>query len=145
MEQFDEGWYCCVAVNECGNTTKCGWLEVDSKLTYSKLIDYNYLLATPKIIQQPSNVTVRASSRWEASLTVVATGKRPINYQWERYIPGSNSWENTKQWWCLIGGMSSVLKFRCVAEKFEGFYRCIVSNDDGIVASSSAFVSVYGM
>ena len=38
VEQFDEGWYCCVAVNECGNTTKCGWLEVDSKLTYSRLL-----------------------------------------------------------------------------------------------------------
>ena len=28
VKQFDEEWYCYVAVNECGNTTKCGWLEV---------------------------------------------------------------------------------------------------------------------
>ena len=33
-EQSNEGWYCCVAVNECGNTTRCGWLEVDSKFIY---------------------------------------------------------------------------------------------------------------
>ena len=28
----DEGLYCCIASNECGNNTKCAWLEVDSKL-----------------------------------------------------------------------------------------------------------------
>ena len=33
-EQYNEGWYCCVAVNECGNTSRCGWLEVDSKLAF---------------------------------------------------------------------------------------------------------------
>lgn len=28
----DEGWYCCYASNECGrNTTRCAWLEVNSK------------------------------------------------------------------------------------------------------------------
>ena len=26
-----EGWYCCTANNECGNVTRCAWLEVDSK------------------------------------------------------------------------------------------------------------------
>ena len=81
-------------------------------------------------------------ARWEASLTVVATGKQPINYQWEKYIPGRNSWENTKRWWCIVHEMSPSLKFRCVKENLEG---CIVSNDDGMVASSSAFVLVYGM
>ena len=28
----DEGEYCCVATNECGNVTKCAWLTVISKL-----------------------------------------------------------------------------------------------------------------
>ena len=28
----DEGVYCCVASNECGNTTGCAKLEIDSKL-----------------------------------------------------------------------------------------------------------------
>ena len=26
----DEGWYCCTAANEAGNTTECQWLEVNS-------------------------------------------------------------------------------------------------------------------
>jgi len=26
-----EGWYCCTANNECGNVTRCAWLEVNSK------------------------------------------------------------------------------------------------------------------
>ena len=32
---IDEGWYCCVASNDCGNNKKCAWLEVDSKLHYT--------------------------------------------------------------------------------------------------------------
>jgi len=30
----DEGLYCCVASNECGSSTECAKLEVDSKLQY---------------------------------------------------------------------------------------------------------------
>ena len=32
VEEANEGHYCCVASNGCGSTTKCAWLEVDSKL-----------------------------------------------------------------------------------------------------------------
>ena len=28
-ESSDEGWYCCEAVNECGVTKQCAWLEVN--------------------------------------------------------------------------------------------------------------------
>ena len=28
----DEGFYCCIASNECGSSKECAWLEVDSKL-----------------------------------------------------------------------------------------------------------------
>ena len=30
VQLSDEGWYCCVATNEGGSTTKCTWLEVNS-------------------------------------------------------------------------------------------------------------------
>ena len=33
----DEGWYCCVATNECGFTKECAWLEINGKLN---AIDY---------------------------------------------------------------------------------------------------------
>ena len=29
VQPSDEGWYCCVATNEGGSTTKCTWLEVN--------------------------------------------------------------------------------------------------------------------
>ena len=32
VQEKDEGPYCCVVSNECGNITECAWLEVDSKL-----------------------------------------------------------------------------------------------------------------
>ena len=28
----DEGYYCCIASNECGKSKECAWLEIDSKL-----------------------------------------------------------------------------------------------------------------
>ena len=31
VQPSDEGEYCCVAINECGNVTKCAWLTVISK------------------------------------------------------------------------------------------------------------------
>ena len=31
VQEADEGHYCCIASNDCGSTTKCAWLEVDSK------------------------------------------------------------------------------------------------------------------
>ena len=41
-QETDEGHYCCIASNECGSTTKCAWLEVDSKLRYN--FDENILI-----------------------------------------------------------------------------------------------------
>ena len=32
VQETDEGHYCCIASNDHGKTTKCAWLEVDSKL-----------------------------------------------------------------------------------------------------------------
>ena len=29
----DEGWYCCVATNKCGDVEECAWLEMDSKFS----------------------------------------------------------------------------------------------------------------
>ena len=30
VQPSNEGWYCCTATNEGGNTTECQWLEVNS-------------------------------------------------------------------------------------------------------------------
>ena len=32
VQSSDEGEYCCVATNECGNVIQCAWLTVISKL-----------------------------------------------------------------------------------------------------------------
>ena len=31
VQLSDEGWYCCLATNECETTEKCVWIEVNSK------------------------------------------------------------------------------------------------------------------
>ena len=39
----DEGWYCCVATNECGDVEECAWLEVDSELYEELLLLYTVI------------------------------------------------------------------------------------------------------
>lgn len=41
VQENDEGLYCCMASNECGNITECAWLEVDSKLLLIVLFPIN--------------------------------------------------------------------------------------------------------
>ena len=31
VQPSHEGWYCCLATNECGTVKECAWLEVNSK------------------------------------------------------------------------------------------------------------------
>ena len=40
VQLSDEGWYCCLATNECGTTQRCVWLEVNCKF---RLITYTYV------------------------------------------------------------------------------------------------------
>jgi len=35
VQLSDEGWYCCVATNECGSTEHCAWLNVNGMLNCS--------------------------------------------------------------------------------------------------------------
>ena len=44
VQVMDEGPYCCVVSNECGNITKCAWLEVDSKYFYNFITQITMVL-----------------------------------------------------------------------------------------------------
>ena len=39
-----EDYYCCVAINACGNTKSCAWLEVDSKLSYNHYVICRFII-----------------------------------------------------------------------------------------------------
>ena len=71
-----------------------------------------------------------------------ATGIGPIYYRWEKYHLPSNTWRNPSH--RATGITEQRLKFRVITKADEGIYRCIVTNDDGIVISNNATIHVYG-
>ena len=71
-----------------------------------------------------------------------AVGMDPIYYQWEKYDLSNNDWISPSH--RDVNITSPDLKFRVIREEDEGVYRCIVTNDDGIVISDNATVHVYG-
>ena len=71
-----------------------------------------------------------------------AVGMGPIYYQWEKYNSFNNSWISPSR--RAVSITSSRLKFNVIREEDEGFYRCIVTNDDGSVTSDNATLRVYG-
>ncbi|XP_065903803.1 basement membrane-specific heparan sulfate proteoglycan core protein-like [Dysidea avara] len=126
IQTADEGLYCCVASNECGNTTKCAQLEVDT---------------TPNITVQPQSGVFKNNDRNVMLFEVVATGMDPISYQWEKYQSFSNSWIRPSN--RAVSVTSSKLIFSVITEEDEGIYHCIVTNDDGSVVSDDVNVTVY--
>ena len=71
-----------------------------------------------------------------------ATGEGPIYYQWEKYNPSNNSWIRPSH--RVVNVNSPKLIFNIITEDDEGIYHCIVSNDDGSVASDNVTITVYG-
>jgi len=72
----------------------------------------------------------------------LATGMDPILYKWEKYQSSSISWITPSN--TVVNATSPTLKFTVITEEDEGIYRCIVTNDDGSVASDNATITVYG-
>ena len=71
-----------------------------------------------------------------------ATGMGPMHYQWRKYHLSNNSWIRPSHRAASI--TSPNLKFNVITEEDEGFYRCVVTNDDGSVISDNATIRVYG-
>ena len=71
-ESSDEGWYCCEAVNECGVTKRCAWLEVNGMNVNHYTYNYtqyitSYLLRKCFLCYSPSKCGYSASTYPSAS------------------------------------------------------------------------------
>ena len=96
----------------------------------------------PVITLQPtSNVLILGYGG--TALCCSAKGTGPIHYQWEKYQSSNDSWIIPTYW--VVNSTSSTLKFNKVSEEDEGIYHCVVTNDDGSVASDNATITIYGM
>ena len=50
-----EGWYCCIATNECGDVEECAWLEVNSESLSVASYSWMLFIIISVGIQSPSN------------------------------------------------------------------------------------------
>ena len=65
-----------------------------------------------------------------------------IHYLWQKYYPSNKMWMRPSN--RIMDVTSRHLKFRVITEQDEGIYRCVATNDDDMVFSSSSNVIVYG-
>ncbi|XP_065905710.1 cell adhesion molecule DSCAM-like [Dysidea avara] len=127
VQLSNEGSYCCLAINECGVTRSCAWLEVKT---------------LPHIIKQPLSISIKISNNSKCVLECLATGISPIQYKWEKYQSSTNSWIRPSH--RAVDITSPKLIFSVITEEDEGVYHCVTTNHDGSVVSNSATITVYG-
>lgn len=98
---------------------------IRSSLTAEKRFE---VLQAPRIVQQPSDLTVAPSTR--VSLSVSASGSGPLSYAWfhdDAPIPGATS---------------SLYEILSASERDGGLYTCRVTNRVGTATSSPARLTV---
>ena len=93
-EQYNEGWYCWVAVNECGNTSKCGWLEVDNELAFRQLYKpVSVLSASPVIINTHHTLLLEKAVTGSLNCWLLLLGKSNC-LSMGKILSISNSWSS---------------------------------------------------
>lgn len=82
------------------------------------------------ITQDPLNSTVKIGD--EAKFTVVATGKAPLNYQWQS-SPDSETFSD------IVGATSATYTIPAATLAERGFYyQCVVTAGNGLTATSNS-------
>ena len=119
-ERFNGRRFRCVVTNQYGSVTSNA-----AKLTITN---------KPVITAQPKNASANIGA--SVSFSVKATGDG-LSYQWQYSTNGGTSWIN-----CTTAANTSVFSFTA-AERFNGRrFRCVVTNQNGSVASNSAKLTI---
>ena len=87
-------------------------------------------------------MTVREGELNVIAVSCLAIGISSIHYRWEKYHLFNNSWISPSH--RAVNIVSPNLIFSVIIEEDKGFYRCVVTNNDGSVISDNATVHVYG-
>jgi len=99
-------------------------------------------LATPVILTHPKSVVSKHLIKVSLNCSAHDYGVDNIQYKWEKYQPSDDRWKQALRSHKI--NTSPNLIFDVVAEKDEGVYRCVATNDDGITVSNNATITVYG-
>ena len=70
------------------------------------------------------------------SFSVTATGTAPLSYQWQK--DGVDLTDGGS----ITGATTATLTITGVMESYEGGYRCVVTNIDGMDTSNTAILTV---
>lgn len=110
-------------INGAGNYLNDTWLWNGTNW-------FDWSIAPPVIIEQPSNVTVAEND--PATFIVAAFGKGLLSYQW--FFNGTNA---------IAGATNDTLTLTDVQAANNGNYRVVVANSAGSVTSTPAILSVF--
>jgi len=116
VQNYDAGTFQVIVTNAVGAVTSS-----NAVLT---------VLSMPVITSQPANETVAAGNT--ATFSVTALGTPPLNYQWT--FNGTN----------ILGGTNTTLLLTNVQSSQAGNYAVWVTNQDGVILSSNALLTVLG-
>ena len=83
------------------------------------------LTVAPKITTQPQSKTVKVGE--STSLTVAATGKATLKYQWQYKAPGSTKWTNPS----AASAKTATYTFTAKAGHNGYQFRCVVTDGNG--------------
>ena len=99
-------------------------------------------LATPVILTHPKSVVSKHLTKVFLNCSAHDYGVDSIQYKWEKYQPSDDKWKKVPRSHKINTSPNLILDV--VAEKDEGVYRCVATNDDGITVSNNATITVYG-
>ena len=89
------------------------------------------IVDTPAITVQPEDMEAAIGTVVHFSITATGNG---LAYQWQYQAPGKTTWTNSS----LSGNKTARLRVTATAARNGGKYRCVVVDEEGVVATSSA-------
>ena len=87
------------------------------------------IVDSPTITKQPEDLEATLGTVVHFSITATGNG---LTYQWQYQAPGKTKWTNSS----LSGNKTARLRVTATAGRNGGKYRCVVVDEEGVVATS---------
>ena len=121
-----------MATSYDGRKFRCKITDADGNVKYTDTVLVT-LVDGPAITKQPEDV--KAALGDVVYFNIAATGDG-LTYQWQYQAPGKTNWTNSS----LSGNKTAKLRVTATAGRNGGKYRCVVTDEEEIVAVSYSAV-----